>query len=190
VTDASKPAAAERGHLRRNELFPATPQAGGTGLVNTFVKTDASFKQRRMKAEDSHDRRKLIPSPLPYRWSKSGECLFVNSFDIASRLRLVNDFDETHRFASNESSKGSDDNAAPRSRANSLARSEPAHVPLVFDLLLLINISSQHASFEKNDLSRDSYFKVMTEIRDNILSGTWSRCFSLPVNWISRGAWA
>lgn len=105
MTYASKPAAAERGHLRRNELFPATPQAGGTGLVNTFVKTDASFKQRRMEAEDSHDGRKLIPSPLPYRWSKSGERLFVNSFDIAGRLRLVNDFDETYRFASNESSK-------------------------------------------------------------------------------------
>ena len=122
MTDASKPAAAERGHLRRNELFPATPQAGGTGLVNTFVKTDASFKQRRREAEDSHDGRKLIPSPLPYRWSKSGERLLVNSFHIAGRFRLVNDFDETHRFASNKSSR--DQTAKPR---RALA---PIHSPM------------------------------------------------------------
>jgi DNA-binding transcriptional regulator YhcF (GntR family) len=56
-----------------------------------------------------------------------------------------------------------------------------AHVPLVFDLLLLINISSQHMRLSRRTISPvPLYFKVMTEIRDNILSGTWSRVFQLP----------
>jgi hypothetical protein len=61
VTDASKPAAAQRGYLRRDEFFFATAQPGSTRSTNTYVKTDASFKQRRTEAEDSHGGRKLFP---------------------------------------------------------------------------------------------------------------------------------
>jgi hypothetical protein len=105
VTDASESTAAERGDLRRDEFFLATPQPGGTGSINTFVKTDASFKQRWTEAEDSHDGRKLVPSPLPYRRSKPGKRLVVNNFHFAGRFRLVNNFDETHQLLLNVSSK-------------------------------------------------------------------------------------
>jgi hypothetical protein len=53
-------------------LLRAT-QPGSTRSINTYVKTYPSFKQRRTEAEEFHAGRKLIPSPLEYRWSKSGE---------------------------------------------------------------------------------------------------------------------
>ena len=67
MADASKPAAAQRRDLGRDEFFLAPAQAGMTGPVNALVETDPRLEQRRTEAEDSNDGGQLVASPLPHR---------------------------------------------------------------------------------------------------------------------------
>jgi hypothetical protein len=98
VTDASKPAAAQRRDLGRYQFLLAPAQARMAGPINALVETDSGFQQLRTEAKYLYDWRQLIPSPLAHRRAQPGEGAFINFFKFSARIFLGNNFDETHRF--------------------------------------------------------------------------------------------
>jgi hypothetical protein len=82
VADTSKPAAAKRGDLGRDELLLAPAEAGSTRSINAFVKTDPSLEQPWQETEDSDNRRQLTPSSLAHRRPQTGNRLVVKLISV------------------------------------------------------------------------------------------------------------